>query len=224
MIDAPSRAFGVMTEVRGTEDSRPQLSHPDGSEVSTIVDFGSGTVLSTASAMTPKNSLSECLPTSADWSTCLPWCALAMALLCSMDDLRTSKRTSDLGPQEQSTRATWEERQAPWAEGQRIFDSTVRLRLSALLALSATELGQRECSSANPKEPLRGRLDRAVVLAANEQLTLPMGAGSLLTVAGQPYLFCLEPHYHPPGGGITPEGWHKGVTVYRAQDAKERRL
>jgi len=174
--------------------------------------------------MTPKNSISECLRTSADCSSYLPRCALAMALLCSMDDLRTSERPSNLGSQEQSARATWEDRQAPWSEGQRIFDSTVRLRLSALLALSATELGRRECNSASPKEPLRGRLDRAVVLAANEQLTLPMGAGSLLTVAGRPYLFCLEPHYHPPGGGMTPEGWHKGVTVYRAQDAKERRL
>jgi len=141
-----------------------------------------------------------------------------------MDELHASQRRATLRSEEPNTTSDGEEREAPLAVGRRIFDSTVRLRLDALLALSATELGQRECSPAAAKEPVRGRLDRAVVLAANEQLTLPMGAASVLTVAGHPYLFCLEPHYHPPGGGITPEGWHKGVTVYHAQASKERRL
>jgi hypothetical protein len=77
-----------------------------------------------------------------------------------------------------------------------------------------TELEPNACQPSVPKEPLRGRLDRAVVLAANEQLNLPMGSGRVLVVHGQSYLFCLEPHYHPPGYGLGPEGWHKGVTVY----------
>jgi hypothetical protein len=141
-----------------------------------------------------------------------------------MDQLHGSQRRTHMLAEEASTTWTWEEREAPLAQGQRIFDSTVRPRMDALLALSALEIGQRDCGAAAPKEPLRGRLDRAVVLAANEQLTLPMGAGSVLTVAGRPYLFCLEPHYHPPGGGISPEGWHKGVTVYHAQAQRERRL
>ena len=146
------------------------------------------------------------------------WCSglIALPLLCSMGDLHALQPGSnDLD--ERNGTASWEVREAPLATAQRVFDSTVRLRLHALFAPSALELGQRECGPAIPKEPVRGRLDRAVVLAANEQLTLPMGAGSVVSVAGQPYLFCLEPHYHPPGGGIAPEGWHKGVTVYHAQ-------
>ncbi|HET7541063.1 MAG TPA: hypothetical protein VFK05_14370 [Polyangiaceae bacterium] len=125
---------------------------------------------------------------------------------------------------EQDPNATREERAGSLSEAQRAFDATVRPRLRALLVPSNSELGERECATANAKEALRGRLDPAVVLAANEQLNMPMGAGSLLTVAGRPYLFCLEPHYHPPGAGITPEGWHKGVTVYHAAMPKERRL
>lgn len=174
--------------------------------------------------MPPKNLASECLRRSFQRSALLRGCSLGLALLCLMDELQASRHHATLQLEEPSTSSTWEERDAPLTQGRRMFDSTVKPRLEALLALSATELGQRECSAANPKEPLRGRIDRALVLAANEQLTLPMGSGSLLTVAGQPYLFCLEPHYHPPGGGITPEGWHKGVTVYHAQTPKQRRL
>lgn len=81
------------------------------------------------------------------------------------------------------------------------------------------ELEHEACRASVPKEPLRGRLDRAVLLAANEQLNLPMGAGRQLTVRGRSYLFCLEPHYHPPGYAAGPEGWHKGVTVYRGPSA-----
>lgn len=150
-------------------------------------------------------------------------CAGVLPLLCLVTDLRGAQESASLRSEERSVTSTSEEREAPLAQGRRVFDSTVRLRLDALLAPSALELGQRECAAANAKEPLRGRLDRAVVLAANEQLTLPMGAASVLNVAGQAYLFCLEPHYHPPGGGVMPEGWHKGVTVYHAQTPKERR-
>ena len=153
----------------------------------------------------------------------LRWCSLAMALSCIMAELRAATLRSDLPPEPPST-ATPDEREGALSQGRRMFDSTVRPRLEAFLTLNAVELGQRECSAANPKDKLRGRIDRALVLAANEQLTLPMGSGSLLSVGGQPYLFCLEPHYHPPGGGITPEGWHKGVTVYHAQTPTDRRL
>jgi hypothetical protein len=179
-------------------------------------------VLPTLPDMPPKNTSLHALLATGARSAFLRWCSLALPLICLMDDLQASKLRSNSHSEEQSARPTWEEREAPIAEGRRIFDSTVRPRLDALLALSATELGQRECSAANSKEPVRGRLDRAVVLAANEQLNMPMGAGNLLTVAGRPYLFCLEPHYHPPGGGITPEGWHKGVTVYHAQMPQEQ--
>jgi hypothetical protein len=154
----------------------------------------------------------------------LRWCALSLALICCMDELHASQRRANSRIEERSANSTWEERSAPLADAQRVFDSTVRPRLTALLALDANELGRRECGGASAREPLRGRLERAVVLAANEQLSLPMGAASILTVAGRQYLFCLEPHYHPPGAGIGPEGWHKGVTVYQAHAANERRL
>ena len=91
--------------------------------------------------------------------------------------------------------------------------------------MSAPPLEREACDASVPKEPLRGRVDHAVLLAAREQLNLPMGAGRQLTVRGKAYLFCLEPHYHPPGyGGLGPEGWHKGVTVYYGAQPEERRL
>ena len=89
---------------------------------------------------------------------------------------------------------------------------------------SPPELDHKTCLASVAKEPVRGRLDRAVVLAAMEQLNLPMGVGRLLVVRGQPYLFCLEPHYHAPGSGVGPEGWHKGVTVYRGSLGDTRLL
>jgi hypothetical protein len=147
--------------------------------------------------------------------------SIALPLLCSMGDPRATQGRSNAQVDERNRTSSWEAREAPLAAAQRIFDSTVRLRLHALFAPSALEVGQRACGAAIAKEPVRGRLDRALVLVANEQLTLPMGAGSVVSVAGQSYLFCLEPHYHPPGGGIAPEGWHKGVTVYHAQAPKE---
>ena len=90
--------------------------------------------------------------------------------------------------------------------------------------MSAPPLEREACDTSVPKEPLRGRMDHAVLLAAREQLNLPMGAGRQLTVRGKAYLFCLEPHYHPPGYGAGPEGWHKGVTVYYGSQPEERRL
>jgi len=174
--------------------------------------------------MPPKSIASRCLINFRSRTLFLRWCALSLALLCWMDELHASQRRLNLLFDEQRATSTWEEREAPRAEAQRVFDSTVRPRLNALLALNASALGQRECGGASAKEPLRGRIERAVVLAANEQLNMPMGSASIVTVAGRPYLFCLEPHYHPPGGGVTPEGWHKGVTVYHAQAPKERRL
>jgi len=174
--------------------------------------------------MPPKNPSLERLFTCTHWrrSAFLGCCALALALLCMMDELQATQRSNSALPDPIMT--SLKERSGVLAEEQRIFEATVRLRLDALFTPNPTELGQRECAAAIPKEPVRGRIDRALVLAANEQLNLPMGAGSVLTVAGQSYLFCLEPHYHPPGGGLTPEGWHKGVTVYHAQAPRERRL
>lgn len=86
------------------------------------------------------------------------------------------------------------------------------------------EIEREACSAAVPKSPVRGRLARAVVLAAAEQLNLPMGFGRTLSVRGRAYLFCLERHFHAPGSGAGPEGWHKGVTVYHGAVAEGQAL
>jgi len=169
--------------------------------------------------MPPKTTASERSQARGFFRALLRLGSIALPMVCSFSDLNAARRSNALIDERNGT-SSWEEREAPLAAAQRVFDSTVRLRLRASFTPSALELGQRECGAASSKEPVRGRLDRAIVLAANEQLTLPMGAGSVVSVAGHPYLFCLEPHYHPPGGGVAPEGWHKGVTVYHAQIAK----
>ncbi len=71
-------------------------------------------------------------------------------------------------------------------------------------------------------ERLRGKLDRAVVKAAQQHLNMPMGSGRFVTVRRKAYLFCLEPHYHERGSGLGPNGWHKGVSVYLANRAQYR--
>jgi hypothetical protein len=75
---------------------------------------------------------------------------------------------------------------------------------------------QQPCAEREKHARLRGKLDRSVTTTAQEQLNLPMGSGRYLVVHGKRYLFCLEPHYHEPGSGLGPDGWHKGVTVYDA--------
>ena len=70
------------------------------------------------------------------------------------------------------------------------------------------------CDATVQRKRLHGKIDRAIVLAAQQQLTLPMGSGRQMFVCGKPYWFCLELHYHEPGSGRGPDGWHKGVTVY----------
>jgi hypothetical protein len=57
----------------------------------------------------------------------------------------------------------------------------------------------------------------AIVQAAEELLDLPMGAEQYQTIDGKRYVFVLELHYHPPGFVGAPNGWHKGVTVYRVE-------
>lgn len=72
------------------------------------------------------------------------------------------------------------------------------------------------CSTVKRRQQIRGKIDRAVLRAASEQLDLPLGAGRSLSINGRSYLFCLELHYREPGSGPGPQGWHKGVTVFEA--------
>jgi hypothetical protein len=96
------------------------------------------------------------------------------------------------------------------------------VRMSEAFAASSSYVGaapleQQACSSFDKRRQLRGRLAPLVIRAASEQLNLPMGSGRFISVLGERFLFCLEPHYRAPGTGEgRPQGWHKGVTVYDA--------
>ena len=43
----------------------------------------------------------------------------------------------------------------------------------------------------------------------------PWAPSATPTLHGKRYVFVLERHYHPDGFVGAPNGWHKGVTVYR---------
>ena len=60
----------------------------------------------------------------------------------------------------------------------------------------------------------KGELTLAVARHAARYLSRAMGTETLKAIEGRWYSFCVEEHYHAPGSGLTPEGSHKGVTVY----------
>ena len=60
----------------------------------------------------------------------------------------------------------------------------------------------------------KSRITLDIALAAKSMLDRPWYSETIETVEGEPYAFRIEPHFHEPGSGIVPEGWHKGVTVY----------
>lgn len=60
----------------------------------------------------------------------------------------------------------------------------------------------------------KGELTLAVARHAARYLSRPMGSETVKVIDGRAYAFCVEEHYHAPGSGLTPEGPHKGVTVY----------
>jgi hypothetical protein len=64
----------------------------------------------------------------------------------------------------------------------------------------------------------KGELTLTVARTAARYLSRPMGSEVVKVVEGRRYAFCVEEHYHAPGSGLTPEGWHKGVTVYGFED------
>jgi len=69
------------------------------------------------------------------------------------------------------------------------------------------------------KVPLKkDRITVAIARMAASFLDRPMLSETIRTVDGVKYSFCVEPHYHAPGSGKFPEGWHTGVTVYAFED------
>lgn len=63
---------------------------------------------------------------------------------------------------------------------------------------------------------ITGAVPPGVVSQAKTLLHHDYGTEIPFEVDGQRYLARLERHYHPPGYQGGPNGWHKGVTVYRA--------
>ena len=142
----------------------------------------------------------------------LPWSSVLLAVLVvSSDGRAAASRLSGLLPI--STRVLSENVFLPARE---ITAHDSERRSTAVAPPPEPVLDYSACAEIDQHKKLRGRIERAVVRLAQEQLTLPMGAGRYLSVRGTRYLFCLEPHYHEPGSGQGPEGWHKGVTVYYA--------
>jgi hypothetical protein len=64
----------------------------------------------------------------------------------------------------------------------------------------------------------RERVTPAVSRMARHLLGRPMGSSTLREIEDEPYTFIVEPHYHSPESGLTPVGWHKGVTVYGLEE------
>lgn len=64
----------------------------------------------------------------------------------------------------------------------------------------------------------RSRVTPAIARTARDILSRPMGSEVLRTLEDRTYAFVVEPHYHAPESGLTPVGWHKGVTVYALEE------
>lgn len=65
------------------------------------------------------------------------------------------------------------------------------------------------------KKPLpKSRVTVDIALVAKAMLDRPWASETIETVNGEAYGFRVEEHYHAPGSGFVPEGYHKGVTVY----------
>ena len=73
---------------------------------------------------------------------------------------------------------------------------------------------RRACQNPEAHNLLKGPIGVDVIRVAQGHLDLPMGSARSVSIKSKRYLFCLEPHYRPPGTGHAPYGWHKGVTVY----------
>lgn len=66
-------------------------------------------------------------------------------------------------------------------------------------------------------ETIKGRVPPGVSEKAKTLLKYDYGTEIPFELDGQRYLARVEHHYHPPGYVGGPNGWHKGVTVYRAR-------
>jgi hypothetical protein len=93
------------------------------------------------------------------------------------------------------------------------------------LVVTETPLQPPEIAPAErPRGPLhwvilsRERVTPAVSRMARHLLGRPMGSETVREIEDEPYAFIVEPHYHSPESGLTPVGWHKGVTVYGLEE------
>lgn len=64
----------------------------------------------------------------------------------------------------------------------------------------------------------RSRITPTITRVARELLAKPMGSETVRDLDDGSYAFVVERHYHAPESGLTPVGWHKGVTVYALEE------
>jgi len=92
--------------------------------------------------------------------------------------------------------------------------------VEAALAAAPAPPADETLASALSSRPLhkvllpRARVTPQISKTARSLLDRPMGSQTILDIDGSAYAFAVECHYHSPESGITPTGWHKGVTVY----------
>jgi hypothetical protein len=108
---------------------------------------------------------------------------------------------------------------AIWSD--RVADPPAHFEAERIVeAQAATIVDSADVAPMPPQHPLhkvvlpRSRITVAISRAARDLLDRPMGSETIRDVDGCAYAFAVERHYHSPESGITPSGWHKGVTVY----------
>jgi hypothetical protein len=87
-----------------------------------------------------------------------------------------------------------------------------------MIGTRLTDPIRREMQAPRKVHLKKDQVTSAIAQMAARYLDRPMMSERIRTIDGKRYSFCVEPHYHAPGSGLTPEGWHKGVTVYGFED------
>jgi|SRR5579885_978113 hypothetical protein len=68
-------------------------------------------------------------------------------------------------------------------------------------------------------KPISGAAPAGVSAVASSLLGGSFGTMTPFQIGDTKYMARVEPHYHPPGYKGGPNGWHKGVTVYVAENS-----
>jgi hypothetical protein len=106
----------------------------------------------------------------------------------------------------------------------RVADPSATFEIERVAEAHAATTAERsfadEASVGEPQRPMHkvplphSRVTQEISRTARDLLDRPMGSETILDIDGRAYAFAVERHYHSPESGMTPIGWHKGVTVY----------